>query len=91
MIFLNSNWPPHSFCYGGGGGKKPAEAIQSAPVPLPAPPVTRDNEAVVQAEHDLARANLAKKSIKKTIFAGDTGGFQPTGPAKPATYGTPPK
>jgi hypothetical protein len=49
--------------------------------------VTQNNTAVIQAEHDIAQANLLKKSVKKTIFAGDTGGFgagafgkQPTGP-----------
>jgi len=88
MNFLNSQWPPHSFRFGG-GGKKAAQQVQSAPVPLPAPPVTQDNTAVIQAEHDLAQANLGKKSIKRTIFAGDTGGFSPNRSSKSATYGTP--
>ena len=74
----------------GSGGSPQAQAIQSAPVPLPAPPVTQNNPAVIQAQHDIAQANLLKKSVKKTIFAGDTGGFgagqygkQPTGPMAP--------
>ncbi len=29
----------------------------------------------MQAEQDYAKEDLLKKSIKKTIFAGDTGGF----------------
>lgn len=62
------------------GGGSPAAAIQSAPVPLPAPPVTENNQAVVQAEHDIAQANLLKKTVKKTIFAGDTGGWSPQNP-----------
>lgn len=83
MNFLDSRWPPHSFQFGGGGGKQ-AQAIQSAPVPLPAPPVTQDNQAVVQAQHDLSQANLLKKSVKKTIFAGDTGGYG--APGQVGTY-----
>lgn len=65
--------------YFGGGGNQ-AGAIQSAPVPLPAPPVTENNKAVLMAEHDVAQSNLMKKSIKNTIKAGDTGGFTPQSP-----------
>ncbi len=88
MRFLDSQWPKHAFQFGGGGvprfldpiglfkkSSNPAASIQSAPVPLPAPPVGADNQSVVQAEHDLARQALGKKSVKKTIFAGDTGGY----------------
>lgn len=64
----------------GGGGSGPAQAIESAPVPTPAPPVTQNNAAVLQAEHDLASHNLLKKSINKTIYAGDTGGYQSSNP-----------
>lgn len=76
----------------GGGGAPQAQAIQSAPVPTPAPPVTANSAEVVQAEHDLAQQNLLKKSVKNTIKAGDTGGFNPANPnlpgapANPATY-----
>ena len=68
-------WPKHNFLYLGGGSG--ASAIESAPVPTPAPPVTADNPAVIQAEQDLAQQNLIKKSVAKTILAGDTGGYQP--------------
>ena len=60
----------------GGGGSSAAQQIQSAPVPTPAPPVTASSAEVIQAEHDLAQQNLMKKSVKKTIFAGDSGGYQ---------------
>ncbi len=65
------------FGKGGGGGASPAQQIAQAPTPLPAPPVTSSDPSVVQAEHDLAQGNLLKKSVKKTIFAGDTGGYNP--------------
>jgi len=53
-------------------GNNAASAIDSAPVPVPAPPVTADSAEVLAAQKDLARQNLLKKSVKKTIFAGDT-------------------
>ena len=61
---------------GGGSG---AQQIASAPVPTPAPPVTSQDPAVTQAEHDFAQSNLLKKSVKRTILAGDTGGYMPGG------------
>ena len=70
-------WPKHNFLFLGGGAGSGASAIASAPVPTPAPPVTADNPAVIQAEQDLAQQNLIKKSVAKTILAGDTGGYQP--------------
>jgi hypothetical protein len=60
-----------------GGGGDGGAAIASAPVPTPAPPVTDTNQAVQQAEQDVAQSNLIKKSVKKTIMAGDTGGYMP--------------
>lgn len=80
-------WPKHSRLELGGGGGGGASAIQAAPVPLPAPPVTSSNREVIQAEQDNAMQNLMKKSVKKTIFAGDTGGYAPGG-VNPA-MGTP--
>ncbi len=70
----------HVYLMSGGGGA-PAQQIAQAPVPLPAAPVTQSDPSVVQAEHDLAQQNLLKKSVKKTIVAGDTGGWKP--PAAP--------
>lgn len=78
MLHLNRLWPPNTARHLGGGGG--AGAIQSAPVPTPAPPVTADNPASIQAEHDMAQSNMLKRSVKKTILAGDTGGFQAGGP-----------
>lgn len=63
----------------GGGGPSPAQQIAAAPVPLPAPPVTSTDPSVIQAEHDLAQQNLLKKSVKRTVLAGDTGGWNPAG------------
>lgn len=79
------------FFYMGGGGGGSVQQIQSLPVPTPAPPVTASAAEVVQAEQDTAQQNLMKKSIKKTIFAGDSGGFQhgqggaPGAPISPST------
>lgn len=70
------------------GGSSAAQQIQSAPVPLPAPPVTPNNQASLQAEHDFALAQQAKNSIRKTIIAGDSGGYKPNtqaGAAGPTT------
>lgn len=75
-----------------GGGGSPAQAIQQAPVPTPAPPVTANSAEVIQAEQDLAQQNLLKKSVKNTVHAGDTGGFNPANsstpgaPANPASF-----
>lgn len=58
-----------------GGKSSQAGAIDSLPVPLPGKPITSANPEVIQAEQDYAKDALLKKSIKKTIFAGDTGGY----------------
>ncbi len=55
----------------------PAQQITSLPPPTPAPPVTAGAAEVVQASQDEAQQNLIKKSVKRTIFAGDTGGYSP--------------
>jgi hypothetical protein len=72
-----------------GGGSPVAQQISSAPTPTPAPPVTSSAAEVVQAEHDYAQQMLLKKSVSKTMFAGDTHGFQPGGnnPAPPPRAG----
>lgn len=69
-------WPKHSMRFFGGGG---GSGIASAPIPTPAPPVTADDPSVIAAEHDLAKQNLLKKTVNKTILAGDTGGYMPGG------------
>jgi hypothetical protein len=61
------------------GGGSPAAAIQAAPTPVAAPPVTASSAEVMQAQQDVAQQNLMKKSIKKTVFAGDTGGYKGMG------------
>lgn len=77
---LNDIWyPKHSRRYLGGGSG--AAQIASVPVPTPAPPVEPDNAASIQAEQDLAQQNLIKRSVKKTILAGDTGQYQGGGVA----------
>jgi hypothetical protein len=76
----NPFWPKHAFLFKGGS---PAPAIASAPVPIAAPPVTGTSAEVIQAQQDYASQNLLKKSVKKTIYAGDTGG----GMKKPGAAG----
>lgn len=66
---------------GGSTSSSSASAIDSAPVPTPQAPVTSATAEVIAAEQDLAQQNLMKKSIKKTIYAGDTGGYSVGAPA----------
>jgi hypothetical protein len=54
-----------------------ASAINSLPVPTPQAPITAANAEVLQAQDAFAKASLLKKSVKDTIWAGDTGGFKP--------------
>jgi hypothetical protein len=82
---LNPYWPKHSRLYFGGGQPSQAQQIESAPIPTPSPPVTTNNAEVIQAQQDLATSNLIKKSVKRTILAGDTGGYQPGAGAPPAS------
>jgi hypothetical protein len=94
------SFPPHAFRFmggGGGGGGGQAQAVQQAPVPTPAPPVTTSSPEVMAAQQDVLQQQMLKKSIKKTIYAGDTGGYKPqagmagmTGAAAPSMVGTQP-
>ena len=62
-------------------GKSPSPSpIAQAPVAEPAPPVTTTSAEVLQANSDLRRQEMLKKSIRSTIKAGDTGGFSINGP-----------
>ena len=72
-------------------GKSPAPTtvIQQAPVAEPAPPVTATSAEVVQAGSDLRRQEMLKKSIRSTIKAGDTGGFNATGKMPKPAGGNP--
>jgi hypothetical protein len=72
---LGKNLFPNSGTPGLGGGGNAGAGIDSLPVPLPAKPITSANPEVIQAEQDYAKASLLKKSVKKTIFAGDDGGY----------------
>ena len=71
--------PANAFGTVSKGSAGAAGGIASAPVPVPAPPVSSAAAEVIAAEHDIAQQNLLKKSVKKTILAGDTGGFNPAG------------
>lgn len=74
---MNANnpfWPKHAFVFKI-GGPSVAPQIAAAPIPAPTPPVSSTNAEVAQAEHDFAKQGLLKKSVKKTILAGDTGGY----------------
>jgi hypothetical protein len=91
------SFPPHAFRFiggGGGGGGGQAQAVQQAPVPTPAPPVTTSSPEVMAAQQDVLQQQMLKKSIKKTIFAGDTGGYKPqagmSGATAPSMMGTQP-
>lgn len=68
----------------------PANAIDSLPVPTPQPPITAANAEVLQAQDAFAKANLLKKSVNKTIYAGDTGGYKPGEPGYPGNPGPAP-
>lgn len=76
MQFLRKQWPSHAFRFGGSSGRSQAQQISQAPTPLPAPPITQSNDAVIQAQNELAQQALGKKSVRKTIIAGDTGGWK---------------
>lgn len=65
-------------------GKAPgADNAERTPVPLPTNPITAANAEVLHAQNDFARQNLLKKSIGRTILAGDTGGYNPAQPNSP--------
>ena len=81
MIFLDRTFK-HERMFGGGGSPQ-AQQIDSSPVPLPAPPVTTNNKASLQAEHDYAMRMQQQKTVRKTIITGDTGGYKPAPPAGP--------
>lgn len=51
--------------------------VDAAPIPTPMAPVTSATAEVIAAQEDLAKQNLMKKSVKNTIYAGDTGGYNP--------------
>jgi hypothetical protein len=59
------------------GNPNPANAISSLPVPVPQAPIDAASPAVLAAQNDFAQANLRKKSVAKTVFAADDGGFKP--------------
>lgn len=72
-------------------GNKSKSPIDGAPTPVPAAPVTSDSAEVLASQHDLSMQNLMKKSVKKTIFAGDTGGWTAGGGNKSLYAGSTPK
>lgn len=75
---LGKNLAPNSGTPGlGGSGSSEADAINAANVPTPATPAGPSDEAVMQQMHDVAQQGLLKKSVKNTIYAGDTGGYRP--------------
>lgn len=71
------------------GAHSSSGAADPQPVPTPAAPITAANAEVLQAQNDFARANLLKKSVRKTIVAGDTGGFNPRAQNSPMGGGAP--
>ncbi len=68
-----SGWDPLGFA------DKPKPVTPTPVDPLanvPAPPVTMSNLDVVNSQQDFLHQEMMKKSIKKTIYAGDTGGWK---------------
>ncbi len=59
------------------------------PAIAPAPPVTTSNKEVVQAGQEAMQQEMMKKSIRKTIYAGDTGGAGAGGGAGTAINSNP--
>ena len=64
-----------------GAATKQKATDTSATAPAVAPPITAANAEVMQAQQDLIQREMLKKSIKKTVLAGDTGGYKPQQPA----------
>jgi hypothetical protein len=64
-----------------------APAIVNQPAPAVAPPATATSAEVLAAQQDKRREALKRKGFSKTVFAGDSGGWNPskqsapTGPA----------
>jgi hypothetical protein len=55
-------------------GQKPKSSpslTQVAPVTPPSPPVTQNSREVIEAGEDMRRQQMARKSVKNTIKAGD--------------------
>lgn len=73
------------------GSKTHASPLDGAPTPVPAPPVTSTSAEVLAAEHDIGMQNMMKKSVKKSIFAGDTGGWTSGGGNKSMFAGASPQ
>lgn len=75
---LKTGWDPLGLVTSADDLTKP-KTTPGAPNPLDgvtAAPVTMSNLDVVNASQDQMRQEMLKKSIKKTIFAGDTGGYR---------------
>jgi hypothetical protein len=49
--------------------------------------VTTTSQDVIQAQQDVLQQEMLKKSIRKTIYAGDTGGFKPNTGMAPGIAG----
>jgi hypothetical protein len=63
--------------------ESPAAATPET-VPGAVPPTSPNSAEVTQAQQDFLRQEMLKKSIKRTIFAGDTGGYTPARAPVPA-------
>lgn len=57
--------------------KAPAGPATLPTGPAVAPPASLSSAEALQSQQDLRQQELMRKSIKKTIYAGDTGGFRP--------------
>lgn len=66
--------------------KKAGSAIDSAPIPTPAPPVSSTAKEVLDAELEFAQGQAGKKSFKKTLFGGSLAQNPLGDPGAPMSY-----
>lgn len=59
----------------GGSSGTPDSTVPLPTAPDAVAPVAMTDQSVLAAQDDYSRSNMLKKSVAKTIYAGDTGGF----------------
>ncbi len=76
---VKTGWDPLGLVTSANDLTKPATPAAVDKSNMIAPPITMSNLDVVNSQQDFLHQEMMKKSIKKTIFAGDTGGYKATG------------
>lgn len=76
----NPFWPRHAhvFKIGGGGGGSKTQTPTTQPVVAAAPPVTASSAEVIQAGQQQRKDAAKRKGLRKTLLAGETGGYMAT-------------